>query len=86
MARDEIRRLKKAVRQGSTEAAVVLLERSIAHGHKKLAILRSVVAERLGAALRRDQVLYCRSAIQELSDEDIASILHRAAQVVPRKT
>jgi hypothetical protein len=47
MARDEIRRLKQAVRQGSTEAAVVLLERSIAHGHKKLAILRSVVAERL---------------------------------------
>jgi hypothetical protein len=40
----------------------------------------------LGAALRRDQVLYCRSAIQELSDDDIASILRQAAQVVPRKT
>jgi hypothetical protein len=84
MARDAIRTLKMGVRQGSAKAAVVLLERSISLGHKKLAVLRYVVAERLGAVPESDQLLYCQSIVRKLSDEEMASILRQAAELVPR--
>jgi hypothetical protein len=86
MTRDEVRNLKKAVRQGNKEAAAKLLERSIEFGHRKLAVLRCIIAERLGVVLRIDQLLYCQSAINDLSSDDVASILRQATNSVPRKS
>lgn len=85
MTRDEVRNLKKAVRQGNKEAAAKLLERSIELRHRKLVVLRCIIAERLGVVLRTDQLLYCQSAINDLSNDDLASILRQATNSVPRK-
>ena len=81
MARDRIRTLKNGVRQGSAEAALALLERSIRFGHGKLAVLRYLVAERLGATLSREQFLYCQEAIRVLGDEEVAAILRQVARL-----
>ncbi len=84
MKREVVRMLKSNVRLGSTEAAMALLERSILFKHKKLAVLRYLVAERLGAELRKEQFHYCRSAILELSDKEITSVVRQAAELAPR--
>lgn len=85
MTRDEVRNLKKAVQLGNKEAAAKLLERSMEFGHGKLAVLRCIVAERLGVELRTDQLLYCQSAINDLSNDDVASLLRQATNSVRGK-
>lgn len=81
MARDMIRTLKNDVRKGRAEAALALLERSIQFGHGKLAVLRYLVAERLGATLSHEQFLYCHEVIRVLGDEEIAAILRQVGRL-----
>jgi hypothetical protein len=83
MARNVIRTLKDGVRQGDAQSALALLERSIKFGHGKLAVLRYLVAERLGAPLTHQQFLYCQKVSRLLGDEEVASILRQAQRLTP---
>ena len=84
MARDLIRTLKDSVQQGDAQAALALLDRSIRFGHGKLAVLRYLVAERLGATLSRQQFLYCQEVIRKLGDEEVAAILRQVERLTSR--
>jgi hypothetical protein len=75
MAREWISQFKKEAARGSATAALRLLERSIRFRHKKLSVLRFLIAERLGAALTSDHIAYCRDVAQSLTDDQLLSIL-----------
>lgn len=81
MARAFIAELKQAIGRGNTLAAMELLDRSIRFRHKKLAIYRYLVAEKLGAPLREEHRSYCLKVTQSLKDEDIAAMLVRINQL-----
>jgi len=77
MKRIDIRRLKSAVKQeGDAEAMLHLLERSVRFGHKKLALLRCLQAERLGIAVAPELLAYCQKAVDRLP----AHVLHKLLQ------
>lgn len=74
MKRHEIRVLKRAVTGASNkDAMLTLLERSVRFGHKKLALLRCIQAERLGVPLPPEILLYC----QEIADQLPVEVLQR---------
>lgn len=77
MARDFISELKQEVGRGNTSAALDLLNRSIRFRHKKLAIYRYFIAERLGAALSEEHHSYCRQVTLLLGHEEISVLLVR---------
>lgn len=81
MARDNIRQMKKILAQGkrsgaragdvalSLDAALWLLDRSIAFGHRRLAVVRLAMAVRVGAAVGAERWRYCAEAA--LSDAEL---------------
>ena len=71
MKRETVRTFKRAVRKGmqarddapqrvlGQDCALALLERSVAFGHGRLAILRLCTAVQAGASVPREHWLYC---------------------------
>ncbi|WP_180736733.1 hypothetical protein [Paraburkholderia sp. PGU19] len=53
-------------------AAFKLLDRSITFGHRRLAIIRFVMAAEIGAAVTPDQVRYCEDALTICNDASLS--------------
>jgi hypothetical protein len=78
MTRASLRRLKRAVaKDGDGRAMLILLRRSIRLGHKRLALLRGLEAERMGLALDADILQYCQQVADGMSSEELAGVLAR---------
>lgn len=79
MKRSEIRSLKRAVRHECSETAMLgLLERSVRFGHKRLALIRCLQAERMGVTVPAELLFYCQTVADGLAPEAIIRIVRRA--------
>lgn len=80
--RIDIRHLKRAVtREHSAEAMLCLLQRSVRFGHKKLALLRCLQAERLGILVEADVLAYCQCVADSLPEPILHKLLQQAARI-----
>lgn len=80
LRRVDIRRMKRAVSaQGDAKAMLYLLERSVRFGHKKLALLRCLQAERLGIPVAEELLAYCRAVADSLPEDALHAVLRQAA-------
>lgn len=80
MSRASLRRLKRAVaNDGDGHALLILLRRSVRLGHKRLALLRCLEAERMGLDLDADILHYCQEVADRMSREELASALARGS-------
>jgi len=72
------------VAQGTSnaECALALLERSIAFGHGRLAVLRLAVAVDIGAAIPIHDWAFCARVAKESEDPDLQAIFRSAAAKV----
>ena len=87
MKRQEIRGLKRAVTQESSKMAMLaLLERSVRFGHKRLALIRCIQAERLGVSVSPAILGYCRHVADGLSAETLQEIVGQAGLEVRKGT
>lgn len=85
MKRQEIRQLKRAVASGgNAEAMLTLLERSVRFGHKKLALIRCIQAERLGLCVDQEILTYCREIADGMAPEVLQRIVKQAMPVLER--
>lgn len=83
MKRREIRQLKRAVASGSNaEAMLTLLERSVRFGHKKLALIRCIQAERLGVCVDQEILSYCREIADGMPPDVLQQIVKQTMPVV----
>jgi hypothetical protein len=81
MKRDQIRKLKRAAATDcNAEAMQALLQRSVRFGHKRLALLRCLQAERMGLAVLPETLRYCREVADRMPAEEVARIIRQAAQ------
>jgi hypothetical protein len=79
MSRAVARGLKRAaIRHGDGHAMLALLQRSIRLGHRRLALLRCLQAERMGLRLDADTLLYCQQIADGMSREELEALLARA--------
>jgi hypothetical protein len=79
MKREEIRKLKRAAaEQRDTEAMAVLLHRSVRFGHKKLALVRCIQAERMGIAIAPEVLSYCQEVADGMPPEALHKVLRQA--------
>jgi len=62
------------------EASLALLDRSIAFGHGRLAVIRLSMAVHAGATVEARQWSYCESVVRSNLDSDLQSILQEAAE------
>lgn len=95
MSRQAVRSLKKGMRGAgprppgtlpSTECAIALLERSIAFGHRRLAVVRLFMAATLGAPISPDHWSYCFRVVNDSADlelQDIYRLAASRAQTIP---
>lgn len=80
MKRLEIRKLKRAVvDEGNKNAMLTLLERSVLFGHKKLALIRCIQAERLGITISKDILSYCQDVADSLPAKVLQKLLRQAS-------
>lgn len=76
MKRDQVRKLKRAASAGrDAEAMQALLQRSVRFGHKRLALLRCLQAERMGLAVLPETLRYCREIADRMPAEEVARII-----------
>lgn len=76
--RGDLRTLKRAVtRQGSVDAMLALLQRSVKLGHKRLALLRCLQAEQMGIQIRTAILAYCRAVAEQIPPADLERIAAR---------
>jgi hypothetical protein len=89
MTRADVRDMKRAVRKhGDGEAMICLLRRSIRFGHRRLALLRCLEAERMGVRIDAGSLLYCQSVADSLPPGELARILshgQEAGGAIPSK-
>lgn len=82
MKRQEIRDLKRAVSHESNKNAMLaLLERSVRFGHKRLALIRCIQAERLGITLSREILSYCQDVADSLPADALQKVVRQAALI-----
>lgn len=80
MKREEIRKLKRAVSaQSNTDAMLALLLRSVRLGHKKLALMRCIQAERMGIRVEPEVLSYCREIADRMPQDDLHKVLRQAS-------
>lgn len=80
MKREEIRKLKRAVSaQNNTDAMQALLQRSVRLGHKKLALVRCIQAERMGIRVDPEVLSYCRGIADSLPQDALHRLLRQAS-------
>jgi hypothetical protein len=76
MGRDDIRSLKRAVSKREDGGAMLaLLQRSIRFGHRRLALLRCLQAERMGLSVEAETLRYCRQVAESMSREELGKLL-----------
>ena len=97
MSRRLIRTLKRTVMAGvkphaevsqadrARESALALLERSIAFGHERLALVRLSPAARTGADIPPSHWNYCRETAGRSRDARLQTLWLAAAQVANRR-
>lgn len=79
MARDLVRQLKRAVNTDHDTAAMYeLLVRSVKFGHKRLALLRCLQAERMGIAIDSEILGYCQRVADATPMNTLREIMRRA--------
>jgi hypothetical protein len=80
MKRDDIRRLKRAASaRHDMEAMQALLYRSVRFGHKKLALVRCIQAERMGIAIAPEVLSYCQEVADGMPPDVLHKVLRQAA-------
>ncbi|MHB1701988.1 MAG: hypothetical protein ACYCSN_18035 [Acidobacteriaceae bacterium] len=91
MARDNVRQMKKFLALGkspdarsgdvalSLDAALWLLDRSIAFGHRRLAVVRLAMAVRVGASISPEHWRYCAEAA--LKNEELRATFDEALRL-----
>jgi hypothetical protein len=78
MSRDDIRSLKRAVsKREDGSAMLALLQRSIRFGHRRLALLRCLQAERMGLSVEAETLRYCQHVADSISSEELGKLLSR---------
>ncbi|MEC4717813.1 hypothetical protein RY831_01505 [Noviherbaspirillum sp. CPCC 100848] len=81
MKRNQVRQLKRAASAGrDAEAMQALLQRSVRFGHKRLALLRCLQAERMGLAVLPETLRYCREIADRMPAEEVARIVRLSSQ------
>jgi hypothetical protein len=79
MQRTEIRNLKRTARnQGNAQAMLALLERSVRFGHRRLALLRCIDAEKMGIAVTPHLLDYCRDIADRMPRDELEKFIFRA--------
>ena len=79
MSRAGIREMKRAVgRDGDGHAMLTLLLRSVRFGHRRLALLRCLQAERMGLQIDAEVLRYCQQVADGMSPDELARLLARA--------
>ena len=79
MKRDTIRQLKRAVADDSdAHAMLVLLERSVRFGHKRLALLRCLQAEHLSVTVMPETLHYCQQVADRMAPAELQRIIRHA--------
>lgn len=82
MKREDVRRLKRSAADRNGEAMQALLQRSVRFGHKRLALLRCLQAERMGLEVLPETLRYCREVADRMPAAEVARIIRQAAQPV----
>lgn len=78
MRRTEVRQLKRAAsRQDDLDAMYTLLQRSVYFGHKRLALLRCIQAEKMGISIAPEILSYCQRVADKMAAEDLHKILRQ---------
>lgn len=81
MKRRDIRELKRAAAGQYDGAAIcALLARSVQFGHKRLALLRCIQAEQMGAPIAPELLEYCRGIADDMSVEELHKIVEQAGR------
>jgi hypothetical protein len=81
MKRKEIRALKRAASgQGNADAMQMLLQRSVRFGHRKLALIRCIQAERMGIRIAPEVLTYCRDIADRMTPERLDAIVRKATE------
>ena len=79
MSRAGIREMKRAVSvDGDGDAMLTLLLRSVRFGHRRLALLRCLQAERMGLHIDAEVLRYCQQVADGMSRDELARLLARA--------
>ncbi|MEX3957375.1 hypothetical protein [Trinickia sp. EG282A] len=63
-------------------AALKLLDRSIAFGHCRLAVIRFLIAAEVGAAFTLDRVRYCEVAVTKCNDASLSQSFSTALKTI----
>jgi hypothetical protein len=76
--------MKQAVARSGDHAALrALLERSVRFGHKRLALQRCLMAERMGIALSEDLLGYCRTVAEGMTRQQLAALVLALPRIAP---
>ncbi|WP_144107304.1 hypothetical protein [Paraburkholderia sp. BCC1886] len=71
---------ERAIQQHDADAALALLERSIALRHRRIALIRYLLAQRLGAALQSRHHDYVHDVAARLSADALSRIVSAAQE------
>jgi len=75
MKRVDIRKLKRSVHtRNDAQAMQVLLERSVQFGHKRLALIRCLLLEKMGVAIQPRLLRYCQEVAENMPQEALEKI------------
>jgi hypothetical protein len=76
--RGPVRAMKRAVaRHASAEAMIGLLQRSVTLGHKRLALLRCLQAEKMGLSVCPSLIAYCDAVAGAMAQSDLEQLASR---------
>lgn len=76
--RGPVRAMKRAVAQlGNAEAMIGLLTRSVVMGHKRLALIRCLQAEKMGIVVSSELFAYCRTVAASMTASELESLASR---------
>lgn len=80
LKRLDIRNMKRAIAGSSdAEAMSQLLRRSVRFGHKRLALLRCLQAERMGISVQPELLAYCREIADAMPVAELHQLMRQAA-------
>ncbi|WP_093560262.1 hypothetical protein [Pseudoduganella namucuonensis] len=80
MQRAELRKLRQAAARHDAEAILYLLQRSVKFGHKRLALLRCIQAERMGATVAPELLRYCRGVAAHTREDVLHRLMRQACE------
>lgn len=78
MPRTETVELNKRACQGDAQAALALLEQSMARGHGRIGLLRYLQARCVGAALEQRHHDYAQRVASKMSERPFAALVAQA--------